>query len=737
MNHHWLKRGVLLGMGIILCLSGKLVKAEENGFYVDESNGGAAVFSFDNGAKQPVSSQRYDKFSWSATNPGTASMPNLGVGIKYIENDQNNPDGGGKRRYVYCLDFAKDSPTGGLLMQYTGWAGRKVAYAMYYGAVYYGFPCRYEPYSTGNWEMDYFVTQMAVHILNGEFTLDAFHKALKKGSASAGEQELAYDRTARIVNGANNPGNYDGFTPDGWLDMGQSTFSLEGYQDKWKQEGDIFSLDGVFHPVFRSYYGFDFCEQLTSYDIQVPEGVRVRAKGNQLYADFDLAVEAKQFQDWKLTGKEIPVTVSASLPRYWGSGIYQYQGGSSNFQRVCFLTWGQAGGISEFSQNVQLHIPKEVRPLTIYKKDAKTGEALAGAVFSLWAYDGTAYSKKLGLFEDRGDGSYCYPQVDYTSTAGGWFLIREDSPPRYYQEIYQMENTSDEENYQIYGGREVRMTAEDFRSDRVSEPFIFRDKKLDPKGELEILKFDHDTGKPLEGAELSVYEWDQNEGGYKGQPIQKLVYAKETEKYHTAAPLEKTEGNAGKFKIRETKMPEGYQCPWEKEVVLTEPGTVTIKLEAPNYPLRRFVIEKKIAAADINWDHGNPVFFYRIAGTDLTGRKHSYQCYTEFRKGEGKADGDYLCMEKEVGGIPAGVYKVEEIAGVLRYILTDAIAGSENVKVSVQPAGLVNGAEKITAQAEADLREQNGCMTFINKKVMHDEYSDNGVKTNHFVLKKE
>ena len=51
-------------------------------------------------------------------------------------------------------------------MQFKGWSNRKVAYALYYGALYYGYPCRYEPYSTGDWQMDYFVTQVAVHILN-------------------------------------------------------------------------------------------------------------------------------------------------------------------------------------------------------------------------------------------------------------------------------------------------------------------------------------------------------------------------------------------------------------------------------------------------------------------------------------------------------------------------------------------------------------------------------------------
>lgn len=58
-------------------------------------------------------------------------------------------------------------------MQFVGWANKKVTYALYYGAVYYEEPCRNASYSTGDWQMDYFVTQMAVHVLNEEFTMEA------------------------------------------------------------------------------------------------------------------------------------------------------------------------------------------------------------------------------------------------------------------------------------------------------------------------------------------------------------------------------------------------------------------------------------------------------------------------------------------------------------------------------------------------------------------------------------
>ena len=88
-------------------------------------------------------------------------------------------------------------------MQFKGWSNRKVAYALYYGALYYGYPCRYEPYSTGDWQMDYFVTQVAVHILNGEFTLAAARNGMpqqqKKISPMTGSVKLWQQPMKQVI----------------------------------------------------------------------------------------------------------------------------------------------------------------------------------------------------------------------------------------------------------------------------------------------------------------------------------------------------------------------------------------------------------------------------------------------------------------------------------------------------------------------------------------------------------
>lgn len=689
--------------------------------------------SLNNGSVQKISNVRYDKFACKNGTPSTPSCPNMAMGIKYIVGDEQNVDGAGRRRYVYCLEFAKDSPINGLTMQHVGWAGKPVAYALYYGAVYYGQPCRKAEYSTGNWQMDYFVTQAAVHILNGEFTLEAMMRGMNTSSATAGEKNLVYDRTQKIVADASAPGNYAGFTQDGWIDLTAGSFSLQGFSDSWSLQNGVYQSGGVFHGVFKSYAGYDFCEQLTGYGIEVPAGVTVHRRANQLYADFHLTVSEAQYRKWQLTGYTVPVKVTASIPRYWRGGIYQ--SGASNFQKICFLTWGSESGQASFEQTVNLHIPRQARDLIIRKKDVETGEALNGARFSLWGFDGSSYSKKVADFQDRGDGSYICKNVEYTQTKDGRFLIREDAPPKYYEEVYEWENEEDRKDYEEYGGREIHMNEDGFYSYHVSEPLVFREKKKIPQANVSILKYDIDNGKNLEGAEFAVYAWEKEKQAYGTSPIQTLLYDSRQQCYRTTELLTKDEQNQGRFLIRETRLPSHYHGYWQQEITVSEPGIVEIALEAPNYPEREFRIDKRIREDEVDWVHGNPTFFFRIQGTDVDGQAHTYHTSIEFSQEKMKEQGTeqgYLVGTTVVTGIPSGTYQVEEIGEVLRYVLTGAESSDENVRVSTKEAEKINGIQRITAVADADLRYQNGSITFENRKIFYDDYSDNAVVINHF-----
>lgn len=685
--------------------------------------------SVNNASQLPVNSVRYDKF-YGDVGVGDYDNPQLAMGIKYIDGDNATPDADGKWRYVYCLEFKKSSPTGQTLTYQGGWTNRKIAYALYYGAMFWQQPCRYAKYSTGNWQLDYFVTQNAVHILNGEYSLSgAFRRIDSASQATGNEKALAKDRINKLVGDANNSGNYASFTSDGWFDASaMASFSVSTPSDFASTAGGY--ATGYAKPSFKTAYDLDLKEQITSFRVSVPNGVSVQKKDNKSYSDFRLSVGSAQYKSWQLTGKTIKATISATAPKLWGGGIYKSPAGSG-YQDCVLWTYTTTGGNFTKTASFNKNVPEKTFSLSIQKRDAKTNAGLSGAKFSLWAYNGTSYQKKLGMFTDKGGGNYSYTGIGYDTTKDGWFLIKEEQPPKYYEPGYVLYNNADRDNYQKYGGREVQLTVDGFVYDGVPDALIFKNHQMIPKANLVLKKTSIDSGNVLEGAEFQVYEWDTRSGGYKKEAYRTLAYRKETQRYVTDKPLEKTESNSGKFKVVETKLPQGYACPWSKEIEVTQKGTVTLELEAPNYPVRNLTIQKKIQADEITWAHGNPTFLFAVSGTDIQGNPHSYHRIVEFTEEyvKNNSKDGFVVLGTTITGIPSGVYRVLEEIPVMRYVLTD-VAGSTNVSISKANWQEINGFMQIQAKVSADLTAGDGTVVYENHKTHYDKVSHNSVVVN-------
>ena len=73
----------------------KIPETEDGLFYLENSEEEIDTYSFDNSSEQPVANVRYDKFLWPSGGKGSASCPNLGMGMKYIVGDDQNVDGCG------------------------------------------------------------------------------------------------------------------------------------------------------------------------------------------------------------------------------------------------------------------------------------------------------------------------------------------------------------------------------------------------------------------------------------------------------------------------------------------------------------------------------------------------------------------------------------------------------------------------------------------------------------------
>ena len=76
----------------------------------------------------------------------------------------------GYNRLVYCLWSMKRTPSGtnSYAGTFTGALQKKMNYVLYHGARYYGSTCFSNKYSMGSANADYYITSIAIHMLNAK-----------------------------------------------------------------------------------------------------------------------------------------------------------------------------------------------------------------------------------------------------------------------------------------------------------------------------------------------------------------------------------------------------------------------------------------------------------------------------------------------------------------------------------------------------------------------------------------
>lgn len=517
----------------------------------------------------------------------------LGMGIKYVVNDNNDPDNMGKLRYVYCLEYEKQFPSGAT-STYSGWANEKVCFAVFHGSMYLGETCRNYVYSTGNWRYDYFVTQVAIHILNNEFTLSQAVNSINSAVgangnvASASDKALVIDRITKLVNAANNASSaeYAKFNSDGWVDYtlegNQPRFDVSGYEDNWTETGDGYYVSGGnFQITFTTYHGSDLRNQLSSVDVTVTDGVELRKSGNSSFSDFRLYIPEDKYNEWKGAGKEIVVTVTATFPSLWGAAMYAPS--NSDYQTTGLICPYELGQELKFEKTITLHIAAENGKLKLVKSssqpeitDGNSCYSLENAVYGV--YSDSACTTEVGTLTTDANGE----SNELTLPIGTYYVKEKEAPKGFYLDK------------KVYT---VKVTA-----DYSTEPYVLEVKDrptMDPVGIL-LKKVDADTmknegqnGLSLGGAEFAVKYYDvenctvdpagvgetpvrswifrTDEDGFSYYDNQYLVsgddlYVAENGDYHL--PL-------GTITIQESKSPEGFLLNDTVYVVSIKPDGTT------------------------------------------------------------------------------------------------------------------------------------------------------------------
>ena len=86
----------------------------------------------------------------------------------------------------------------------------------------------------------------------------------------------------------------------------------------------------------------------------------------------------------------------------------------------------------------------------------------------------------------------------------------------------------------------------------------------------------------LKGAEFVIYEWNEEQKEYQKEGTA-LIYDEQREIYKSQI-LKITDSNQGKFRIEETKNPQGYQGEWSQEIDLMKQD-VQLQFSVKNDPI--------------------------------------------------------------------------------------------------------------------------------------------------------
>lgn len=362
---------------------------------------------------------------------------------------------------------------------------------------------------------------------------------------------------------------------------------------------------------------------------------------------------------------------------------------------------------------------KEKRRIEVRKIDAKTGDILKEAEFTLYEYSAAKKSYKTeGTLLDYDSSSELYVTGELLKTAdneGKFRVVETKTPPGY---------TGNWE-------QEVDITDMDasLSFKVVNEPV------KEYTGVIRLRKTDLYTGEVLSGAEFTVLQWDSKAQIYQDDlGEQSIMKFEEADGWYDTEALAITDNNQGRFKVVETKNPENYTGHYEKEVVFQkkeDTDTDTVELKAENIPeilpLGTITIIKKIKEEDITWAHGNPTFSFVAEGTDLSGNPHRYEDYVTFTRDSYETDANgYATLAVTLRNIPLGQYMIWEKT-VLRYYLKDIWANTDNVRITKGsvPAYGTDPRQIASGTAALTVGNRNAALTFVNEKSRYDRYSHN------------
>lgn len=267
--------------------------------------------------------------------------------------------------------------------------------------------------------------------------------------------------------------------------------------------------------------------------------------------------------------------------------------------------------------------PSTAAPLKIWKLSntaydygniSNTRKYLTGAVFDIYACDGTGYNtyytRKVGTATDNGDGTYTFNNVTLDSNYG-YYCVRERTAPTGYQNKYRMWSSQDASYYNnsTFGGRVFSYDSSTQSwsclntSDctYTTDGFYFADYANEVT--VTVNKRDSDTGEKLKGAEFELWSmyFTDSYGSYTEAKIGSFTDNQDGT-YSITIPFDMSRlGWRGhNYRIKEVKAPDGYKISSEPLAIwFDQYGNGSTEFNIGNEPACTLQIQKSSANPEL------------------------------------------------------------------------------------------------------------------------------------------
>ena len=210
--------------------------------------------------------------------------------------------------------------------------------------------------------------------------------------------------------------------------------------------------------------------------------------------------------------------------------------------------------------------PDRKGSISIKKVIAGTQLVLSDAEFTIteWKEENQSYSGTVRKMPYNA-ATLCYEsgELVYSGSNKGKFYVEETRNPKGFTGSWSKE-------FVLSGAGSSNVFHEVVENEEITKKFI------------SIRKTDAVTGVGLTGAEFTLYEWSEVAHAYSAAG--RLLTYNSTSKRYVSDVLEVTDGNKGRFLVKETRNPQGYTGGWSAEIDIKNEDA-NLQYEVKNNPI--------------------------------------------------------------------------------------------------------------------------------------------------------